>query len=229
MIKGCSLVVAVCLLATTGVAQDIQTKGALRGTIADINGAVIPNAKVTVTGQQSVDRVVATNDQGVFEVDNLTPGVYNVKAEQRDFKTASVSGVEVFVGKATAVKLMLEVGSITEVVDVSIAEAAAVDQSSTAVGANLNDQLFKNLPVQRGVTGLFYLAPGVTDSLRGGLDNPSISGGSPLDNLYIADGVNITDPAFGGLGIYSRAYGTLGTGRSEERRVGKECRSRWSP
>ena len=212
MIKGCSLVIAVCLLATTGVAQDIQTKGALRGTIADVNGAVISNAKVTVTGQQSVDRVVATNDQGVFEVDNLTPGVYNVKAEQRDFKTASVSGVEVFVGKATAIKLMLEVGSITEVVDVSIAAAAAVDQSSTAVGANLNDQLFKNLPVQRGVTGLFYLAPGVTDSLRGGLDNPSISGGSPLDNLYIADGVNITDPAFGGLGIYSRAYGTLGTG-----------------
>src|SRR2546425_5663396 len=132
MIKGCSLVVAVCLLATTGVAQDIQTKGALRGTIADINGAVISNAKVTVMGQQSVDRVVATNDEGVFEVDNLTPGLYNVKAEQRDFKTASVSGVEIFVGKATAIKLILEVGSITEVVDVSRSEEHTSELQSLA-------------------------------------------------------------------------------------------------
>src|SRR6185503_15612770 len=50
-----------------------------------------------------------------------------------------------------------------------------------------------NVPVARGVSGLFYLAPGTTDSLGGGRDNPSISGGSALDNLYVADGVSITD------------------------------------
>jgi hypothetical protein len=62
------------------------------------------------------------------------------------------------------------------------------------------------------VTSLFYLAPGATDSLGGGRANPSISGGSALDNQYIADGVNITDSAFGGLGVFSRQYGTLGVG-----------------
>src|SRR2546421_8459310 len=105
MIKEFRLGALFCLSLATAVvyAQDIQTKGALRGTIADAHGAVMPNAKVTVTGQQTVDRVVATNDEGVFEVDNLTPGTYKVKAEQRDFKTASVNGVEVFVGKATAI------------------------------------------------------------------------------------------------------------------------------
>src|SRR5262249_61879154 len=54
--------------------------------------------------------------------------------------------------------------------------------------------------------------PGVTESQRGGKANPSISGGSALDNSYIADGVNITDSAFGGLGVFSRVYGTLGVG-----------------
>jgi len=39
-----------------------------------------------------------------------------------------------------------------------------------------------------------------------------VSGGSALDNLYIADGVNITDSAFGGIGTFSRSYGGLGTG-----------------
>ena len=76
----------------------------------------------------------------------------------------------------------------------------------------MSDQLFQNIPVQRSVSSLFYLAPAVNDSLGGGCANPSISGGSALDNLYIADGVNITDSAFGGLGTFSRSYGSLGTG-----------------
>jgi len=42
--------------------------------------------------------------------------------------------------------------------------------------------------------------------------NPSISGGTALDNLYVADGVNITNTAFGGIGTFSRSYGSLGTG-----------------
>jgi hypothetical protein len=104
----------------------------------------------------------------------------------------------------------LEAGNIAEVVTVT--DTGGLDQQSTAVGQNLNDQLFQNVPVQRSVTSLFYLSPGASDSLGGGKDNPSIAGGSPLDNLYIADGVNITDSAFGGIGTFTRVYGSLGTG-----------------
>ena len=87
-----------------------------------------------------------------------------------------------------------------------------IDQQSTSTGQNLNDQLFQNVPVQRQVSSLFYLSPGATDSINGGRDNPSIAGGSALDNLYVADGVNITNSAFGGIGTFSRSYGALGTG-----------------
>lgn len=192
-------------------AQDIQTTGSLGGTIVDVNDSVIQNAKVTITVQRTIVRVVTTNHEGVFKLQNLAPGIYDLKAEQSGFKTASVSHVEVFIGKVTALKLTLEAGDISDTIDVS-GSSAAVDQSSTAVGANLSDQLFRNIAVQRRVTSLFYLAPGTTDSLGGGVANPSISGGSPLDNLYVADGVNVTDAAFGGLGIFSRIYGTLGVG-----------------
>ena len=213
MITKFLLIMLLCLSFASFVAraQDIQTKGSISGTVVDINGAVVQNAKVTVSGEKTVDRVATTNYDGIFEVDNLTPGSYRVKAEQTGFKATAVSEVEVFVGKTTALKLTLDAGNISEVVEIT-AGAAAVDQSSTAVGANLDDELFHNIPVQRGVTGLFYLAPGTTDSLGGGTANPSISGGSPLDNLYIADGVSITDSAFGGLGVFSRSYGTLGVG-----------------
>src|SRR5207245_1032450 len=114
------------------------------------------------------------------------------------------------VGKRSALAIKLEPGEITAVVNVTAAQV--INEASTAGGSNLNDQLFANIPVQRGVSGLFYLAPGTTDGLGGGRDNPSISGGSALDNLYIADGVNITDSAFGGIGTFSRVFGALGTG-----------------
>ena len=202
---------AFCLALSLSIsAQDMVTKGAINGRVLDQTGAAIANAKVTVSGQTG-DRVVNANAEGEFDAPNLIPGVYTVKAELTGFKTVSVPNVEVFVGKVTSLRLALEAGAINEVIEVS-AGAATIDTGSTAVGQNLNDQLFQNIPVQRSVTSLFYLAPGVADSGKGGVANPSISGGSALDNLYVADGVNITDSAFGGLGVFSRNFGTIGVG-----------------
>jgi hypothetical protein len=193
-----------------GLAQDIATKGGISGRVTDSAGAAIVNAKIIITGQTG-DRTVTANSDGEFDLQNLIPGSYKVKVEQSGFKTLTVPGVEVYVGKTSALKLTLEAGNISEVVEVT-AGAASVDTTSTAIGSNLNDQLYNNLPLQRNVQSLFYLAPGTTDSLGGGRANPSISGGSALDNLYVADGVNITDSAFGGLGVFSRSYGTIGVG-----------------
>ena len=201
-----------CLLAfgafTTFAQGDLQTKGALRGVVSDPTGAVVAGASVTVTGPTG-ERTATTTTEGVFEIANLTPGAYTVKVTNQGFKTTSAN-TTVLLGKVNNLDLKLEVGDATAVVEVTA--DAGIDQSSTAVSTNLNDQLFENIPVARGVSGLFYLAPGTTDSLGGGKDNPSISGGSALDNLYIADGVNVTDSAFGGMGTFSRSYGALGTG-----------------
>ena len=206
-----SFVILLCSSAL-GLAQDTLTKGGISGRVTDSAGAAIANAKVTITGQAG-DRTVTVNAEGEFEMQNLIPGAYKVKVEQTGFKTLNVPGVEVYVGKTSALKLTLEPGNISEVVEVT-AGAAAVDTTSTAIGSNLNNQLYQNIPLQRSVQSLFYLAPGVTDSVSAmaGRANPSISGASALDNLYIADGVNITDSAFGGLGIFTRSYGSLGTG-----------------
>ena len=191
-------------------AQDTLTKGGISGRVVDSTGAVIPSAKVTVSGPTG-DRVLSAGAEGAFELQNLIPGTYRVKAEQTGFKITTIPDVEVFVGKTATLRITLEAGSVSDVVEVT-AGVAGIDTTSTAIGSNLNDQLYENLPLQRTVTSLFYLTPGVTDSLGGGSANPSISGGSALDNLYVADGVNITDASFGGLGVFSRVYGTLGVG-----------------
>ncbi len=205
------LLLALCFIGfnLTASAQDIQTKGSIRGTVTDPNGANVPGAQVTVSGATG-DRTTTTNDVGVYEVTNLNPGVYSVKVTQAGFSSAVASNQTVFVGKATSVDVKLALGEASAIVEVTA--TGELDQLSTAVSSNLNDQLFQNIPVARGVSGLFYLAPGTSDGVGGGKDNPSISGGSALDNLYIADGVNITNSAFGGIGTFSRVYGALGTG-----------------
>lgn len=203
------MILCIALAGTAVFAQDIQTKGAITGQVTDASQGAINGATVKVTGG-SIERTTTTNDQGYYTFDNLNPGTYKVRVEMANFKSGEVSDVTVFVGKASTTNVTLQAGNIAETVTVTA--GADLDQTSTAVSSNLNDQLFENIPVARGVAGLFYLAPGTTDSLGGGRDNPSISGGSALDNLYVADGVNITDSAFGGIGTFSRSYGALGTG-----------------
>jgi hypothetical protein len=207
---GALLFASLLLFTGGGIAQDTLTKGSISGTVVDTSGGVIPGVQVSVSGE--IDkRIVTTDDRGRFEVPSLLPGTYSVKAEASSFKVTTVNNVVVYVGKTSALKITLEVGSVSETITV-LGGADVVDLSSTAVSANLNDELFANLPLQRTVNSLFYLAPGVTDGLGGGRANPSVSGGSALDNLYVADGVNITDSAFGGFGVFSRSYGSLGVG-----------------
>ncbi len=204
------LLAGLALIGLPATAQDLTTKGSMSGTIVDSTGAIVPGATVTVSGPLG-DRVVVTDSRGDYSVSNLTPGKYTVKGSLTGFKTASVSNVTVYVGKDANVRLTLTTGDISETIEV-VGGTVDIDTTNTAIGSNMNSQVFENLPVQRRVDSLFYLAPGVTESQRGGRSNPSISGGSALDNSYIADGVNITDSAFGGLGVFSRVYGTLGVG-----------------
>jgi hypothetical protein len=204
------LILFIGLTVSKTVAQDLSTTGSIGGTVIDTNGAAVPGATVTVEGATG-QRTATVNNEGAFEIQNLLPGDYSLKVTQNGFKTAVVSKVTVNVGRQAHMQLTLEAGEVSATVNITDT-STTIDQQSTAVGQNLNDQLFQNVPVQRSVSSLFYLSPGAADSINGGRDNPSIAGASGLDNLYIADGVNITDAAFGGIGTFNRSYGSLGTG-----------------
>src|SRR5215471_3959962 len=198
------------VLGLVATAQDTSVKGNLGGVVVDSTGAVIPGAKVTLSGPTGTQTINSEND-GNFLFSRLAPGTYSLKVEKQGFKAADAKGVQVEVGRTANLKMQLQPGAATETVEVS-AEAVTVDTASTASGSNLSDTFYSKVPTPRNVSGLFYVAPGVADSGGSGRANPSISGGSGLENLYVADGVNITDPAFGGLGIFTRQYGSVGSG-----------------
>jgi len=141
----------------------------------------------------------------------MIPGYYSVRVGKEGFKTAEVRSAEVVTGRTSSVALKLELGTSATTIEVN-ASSVEVDTTSTAVGSNLTDNFYQSVPVPRSVTGLFYAAPGVTSGGGTGTANPSIAGGTGLENNYVADGVSITDGGFGGIGVYSRMYGSLSTG-----------------
>jgi hypothetical protein len=206
---------AACLLSLSlglgAWAQDKSSaRGNLSGVVLDASKATVPGAQVTITGPiGSLSQT--TNDQGTFLFSTLIPGFYSIKVQKAGFKLASVAATEVLINKTTSVEVVLETGEVTQTVEVSAA-TVTVDTSAASVNSEFSDSFYSKIPLGRGVSSLFYLAPGVTSGIGTGAENPSISGASGLENLYVADGVSINDPAFGGIGVWSRAYGPLGTG-----------------
>jgi len=185
-------------------------RGNLSGIVYDASKASVPGAQVTITGPiGSLSQ--STTEQGSFLFSTLIPGIYSIKVQKAGFKVASVKSAEVQINKTTSIEVILETGQISETVEVNAA-TVTVDTSTSAVTADISDTFFENIPVQRGVANLFYLSPGAVDGIQTGSNNPSISGSSGLENSYIADGVSINDPAFGGLGVWARSYGALGSG-----------------
>jgi hypothetical protein len=205
-----SLLVSFTLPALSQVSAESAVKGNVAGLVTDASGAVVSGAKVSLIGPTGTKTGV-TDGQGGFLFLLLTPGTYSVRVEKQGFKSAELKNINVDTNRTSNLKIGLETGTVSETIEVS-ASAISVDTTSSAVTTNLNDEFYEKVPVGRGVAGLFYAAPGVSGGGGTGVSNPSISGGSGLENQYMADGVNITDTAFGGLGTFSRSYGSVGTG-----------------
>ena len=184
--------------------------GAMTGSVLDPQGAVIPGAKVTLTSARGTT-TVETDERGVATFVGVSPGLWTVRVEAANFKTAEAKDVDVRIAVRTPVVVRLEPGAITETVDVSGA-AITVDTTSTNLTASHDERLYQTIPLGRNLTNTFYLGVGVNDGGGTGFSNPSISGGSGLENLYVLDGVNITNTGFGAYGTYHRVFGPVGSG-----------------
>src|SRR5437870_4383480 len=201
-IWGIAVVALMLGLTLPSFAQESTVRGGVAGVVLDSTGAVVPGAKIILIGPVGT-KTTETDQTGSFDFTTLILGVYSIRVEKQGFRASEVKNIEVSANKHSALRVTLQPGAATEIVEVS-APAITVDTASTAVSANLPDTLYQQIPVGRNVQDLFYIAPGAADSGGAGRANPSISGGSGLENVYVADGVNITDTAFGGLGTFNR-------------------------
>jgi outer membrane receptor protein involved in Fe transport len=193
--------------AAASAAQETTT-GAIAGRVVDPQNLPIPGATVTLVSPQG-DRTFTTDSDGRFAAPFLTPGQYEIKVELQGFRPIDRKDIQLRVGQHIDLTLPLTVGALTEAVQVS-GQSPVIDTSSTTTGATLDSELLSRIPVGRRFSDTLYIAPGVSSGGQVGQANPSIAGGSGLENNYVVDGVNITNGGFGALGSYSTVFGSLG-------------------
>src|SRR5215217_6545999 len=200
-----ALLMSFALFAGSVFAQS-STTGSIEGTVTDTTGAAVPGIAVKVTSPNLISAQTATtDDSGRFRILNLPPGRYAVSVEaEKGFAKFEKNDVEVNLSRTSSVEVQLQPAGAQASVTITDTAGAAVDVSGTTTGSNVSSDQFSNFPTQRTVQGLYTIAPTVTRSgLRDatGRDrDPSVAGSSGPENNYILDGVNTTDPAFGGSG-----------------------------
>jgi outer membrane receptor protein involved in Fe transport len=196
------LAMMLALFATSAMAQS-STTGSIEGTVTDPNGAAVRGATITATSPNMISAKSATsNDDGRYLLSALPPGIYKIAVDASGFGKYEQGEVSVNLGRTSSVDAKL--GLATATATVTVTGGAAVDVAANTTGSNVSTEQFSNFPTQRTVQGLYTIAPTVTRSgLRDatGRDrDPSVGGSSGPENNYILDGVNTTDPGFGGSG-----------------------------
>src|SRR5512133_3195397 len=136
------------ILAAALNAQD--PRGNLTGRVQDSSGAVMPGVAVrAVNTETGVAATAATNEAGAFSIPYLLPGIYRVEAELTGFRKFIRDGVEVRVGDTVELIVAMQVGSITETLEIT-AQSPLLETASASVGQVIDQRRILELPQRSG-------------------------------------------------------------------------------
>ncbi|MBI4442477.1 MAG: TonB-dependent receptor [Acidobacteria bacterium] len=193
------LVVVVCSWLWSGHAQ--VTTGTISGTVKDSTDAVLPGAKVVVLNEETgASRTAVTDATGHYLAPSINPGKYKVTASLEGFQTEVRSGIVLTIGRQAVVDFQLQVGAVTQTVEVT-GEAPLVETTQSSVSTLVDSTTITELPLNgRSLSDLVLLQPGVTKleqaavaTHRGYGTQINISGARSDDNVFLLDGTDIAD------------------------------------
>ena len=183
-----------------------QSGAAISGTVLDKSGAAITGAKVTVENTDTgLTRELVTDEAGRYLAPQLPLGNYSVQASQTGFRSELRHGIVLTVGSEAVVNLELEVGTMSQKVEVT-AEASQVETTSASVDYLVPEKTIQDLPLNgRDYTQLATLQPGVSnvnnvgrhDGVTGNGTDLSLSGTQTRQNLFLMDGQDLNDSSGG--------------------------------
>lgn len=183
--------------------------GDITGTVTDSTGASISGATITLANKNTgAQRNVVSNDSGVYSLPSLPPGNYSLKVETKGFKTSERRDIELQVGQVDRIDFVMQVGNLTETVEVQ-GGAPVLETENATIGTVIENKRIVELPLNgRNPLQLVSLTPGATTNgpassqgqqRMGGQRNAfslNVAGQRLSYNHYSLDGVENTDPNF---------------------------------
>ncbi len=116
--------------------------GSIKGYIRDATGAAVPSVSVQLKNEQTNVVQNAQSDRtGLYQLLDLAPGLYSITAETPGFRKELVKSVSVLVGQIVSIDIKLELGQITEVVEVDGGIAAVIEPEKSSTGTNLGSTI----------------------------------------------------------------------------------------
>ena len=193
--------VAVLVLTAHSAAWAQTGTASLIGEVTDAQKSVLPGATVTLTNTQtSISQTAVSDERGAFRFSNVPPGRYELKIELSGFKTSVISDVQLQVDSTARQNAVLELGGVTETVQVT-SEAPILNTTDASLGNALSREQISMLPVEaQNVVHLLSLQPGAVfipvninsdpeDSRYG-----SVTGARADQQNVTLDGIDVNDP-----------------------------------
>ncbi len=195
------------LLANPVLAQTLAAGGAIKGTVRDETGAVLPGATVTVLNEETgTARTTTTDGTGSYTALLLPVGTYEVSAVLDGFQTVRRPHLELSVGQQLTVDLTLGLAGVEASIEVT-AQPPILEQERTHQASTVNEVAVANLPVNgRNFIDFVLTTPGVTRDARAG--DISFAGQRGTLNSLVVDGADNNNSFFG------QTLGRTGSGRA---------------
>ena len=186
---------------SSAFAQSTAINGTIEGTVKDEQGALLPGVTVTVTNLDTGDqRVVVSNESGLYRAPLLSLGTYRVSAELQGFKKFEQTGVSLRAGQTAVIDVALLVGVLSETITVT-ADSPVVDLAKIEQGRTLSEAEIKTLPLtSRNPYNFALLQPGVVGFETNEFGVPRLTANGALLRVnYQVDGSNNTQKDRAGL------------------------------
>ncbi len=187
--------------------QGTAGSSSVTGRVTDPSGAVIGAADVSLTDTSTaISQTTHSNSAGLYIFNNVTPGKYDISVSKTGFSRAAVHSQDVLVGTATTVNITLEVGAVSEVVEVKTAAGAELQTLNATMGATIPSEGLLEMPsINRDVSSLLFVQATAAPAFGGAESNITsgqIAGNMADQNTYMLDGGNSTSDLDGDNGTY---------------------------
>jgi hypothetical protein len=207
--RGVSIVLCMAgflFLAMAAVVSAQETTGGIRAYVKDKTGAVVPKATVELSGSGLIaPRTLTADDAGYVFFEQVPPGEYALSASSASFRTFRVSGIKLDVGKTPTFELGLELGEVSQTIEVT-STAVLIDVTSSNVSTAIPQDVIDNIPKGRSFQSLIPFAPGARQEPlqssrvdRGRSNGFQIDGASDSENTYLVEGLDTSNIQNGGV------------------------------